>query len=1473
MAKIAYNVDTNTKLLDVQKQFIGGLKTVDTDDALGDVYLRDVENISISEFGFLERRYGLIKEDLEADFLNGNEVKIQGYFEYRKGNIYDQILFINGSLYLNKDYTGWRKVTTLYQQPNLRYLEDIEFAELGFTRNDDGVLEFNAPFNHNRDIEATLIDDTMYIFTGVYPLKYTGTGQFEPFFEFLPEFLDLSIYSHNLMVYDNRTAYATGTVIPASGATVVTGLEAPEITAVGSAPLIANTQNQGAIFTIDLKYNIPSGNEYGTSFTSYLDGSTVRFSQINTTSGVSYSTGGYLEMFPRVYYRATGIGAGDFEWIRIEDKDLVYPQRNNRDRTITNDETRFQIKTNADGYFDATADAKTATGVNPILTGGAAVTSTDPYQIKIMSMVTGLYDIKVELVFRYSGFKQDGTTTQYLFEVEDIHVPSTILESVQFNIADIDFNELAREAKALWSCNRVINHYGKLMAYGSLYKPERVFVGHPSDNEYFPEFFTLDFETDTDEIIQRISPFMNILVVQTAGHTWGLKGIDALVESENPYQQFMINPLYGTIAPKSVRPVRNQLYFLSKEGIVSLNSLFANDNQYNIKHIDTNIKNIVPQDTQACAIQYDDQYWIHFPNEDNGMTLRYYIDKKAWVKDTLFEYNGLQEVIENRGEADILKFNSLANFPVTGNTVKIYVANDTGKVYNWVPAYNGYDEVLNPTITNSPKLSEINFNGVHKFIRTDEGLVMLSNPIQLISGQNYRFIKMIVDESIPTDIGEVPRTLFETSYLNQGYPFHYKKYLEQKLDFTIQNEYHKAKEPIIVQDGLSTQNQTIVLDKVNLLKNHSYKVSADKGNIIGVSIAYFKKRGSFGTADVTGVQYLEAPGQVTIVNLYPSSGQAILTWTDLGNETRYIVEYKKAIDDWTGSNVFIQNFDANITLANISGLIAGVEYDFRIKAENNVGPGPYSTESSITIPVQNPIGPSQPGTGTPPGATETTAVPTILGVSTTTSSVTFRVRNNDDDQATVFYYITGGSVNSVVLDADGGSASNISYTGLAAGSYQITAYAQADGENASANVNFPFTISQFEQIPPAPSNLSLNPISFNRVDASWVDNASNEQGFRLRIVGTDGSDSGLFTINSPQTTFVNYQFTGLSENTGYTVYVSAYNSAGDSTQINAQTITPSEPEVTTTVEPSILDLSTGETTVTFRVRNNDASSVTWYYEINDSTPDLNGGTLASGAISSFIELPNEQSNINLTSNTSYTLYVTAQASGEAISTPATQPFTTQSSVSPPETPTAVSWSSFSNQVGFQWQDNSDNENDFEIQMHYNSSYTSQYRTIFANANNTGTTTESVADGTYYARIRARNDAGAQTSGWSNFPGSVTVSASAPSCDPAGTYYGFFCSGTTKVSEYADGNCGIDQVLEYDSTDCGYTPPPTYYTVTYTVRDSFYASRQVLAGQLASSAGVPADPTDPQGGFFAGWSPNPETTTVNSAITIDAIFFG
>ena len=52
MARFRYDVNTQTKLLDIHKQFQGGLKTVDTDDSLKTIFLRQAENLELSEYGF-----------------------------------------------------------------------------------------------------------------------------------------------------------------------------------------------------------------------------------------------------------------------------------------------------------------------------------------------------------------------------------------------------------------------------------------------------------------------------------------------------------------------------------------------------------------------------------------------------------------------------------------------------------------------------------------------------------------------------------------------------------------------------------------------------------------------------------------------------------------------------------------------------------------------------------------------------------------------------------------------------------------------------------------------------------------------------------------------------------------------------------------------------------------------------------------------------------------------------------------------------------------------------------------------------------------------------------------------------------------------------------------------------------------------------------------------------------------------------
>jgi hypothetical protein len=170
---------------------------------------------------------------------------------------------------------------------------------------------------------------------------------------------------------------------------------------------------------------------------------------------------------------------------------------------------------------------------------------------------------------------------------------------------------------------------------------------------------------------------------------------------------------------------------------------------------------------------------------------------KAWMKDTYFEYNGLQTIITNEGEP-------------------------------------------NEKISYVPQLSPTVFNGVHKYLREDEKLVLITNPMkQVFSGddeeddQNYRINRLYVDYTIATDLKELPRTLFETSFLDQGRPFNEKKYIEEKMDFTIQNEYHLGKEPIfrdedlVINDtvgGVVPSVKIYTMDHLPLQKNHDYEV-------------------------------------------------------------------------------------------------------------------------------------------------------------------------------------------------------------------------------------------------------------------------------------------------------------------------------------------------------------------------------------------------------------------------------------------------------------------------------------------------------------------------------------------------------------------------------------------------------------------------------------------------------------------------
>lgn len=861
MARQNYNVNTQAKLLDLYGQFNGGLKTVDTDDSLKTFFLRQAENVSISEFGFLEKRYGLSKkrklnfvnESDEAVSFNSNDI-VQGHFKFNYGAKTDEFIAIDGYLYKREhgESNFKRVVSFVLDTTNFKYPQRI--VE-GSVVSDLPPNFVNGVFQNTREIGFARIEDKLYIFTGSYPLIYSRTdlatgqahnpdvGKFYVMPYYVPNFSEIASLGQgvNLLISDFDRVYGYDDLDLSTQLTDIDGtytlgsrpdIRIKEQTYAPLVPFVKNAETQ-LRFELALDLNVPkeavtpyvsdgtqtyvfqSGDfvegAYYTIFDDQ-DGAITPTSQGVTCGGldekVAYNGVYYdcvwngsnnradIQIFPRVYYKP--FGAGESSYVEVTDSQLL-----KRFFFTNSDETseehnhgfpegyenlwgeRNEGKNVPIGYYDGSW-VSTLTDVESDSQALDYNQATDKpnMAVELTGIPTGIWDFKIDVVFQHII-----ETSHNVFSEEEsyeIVTTSAIFERVTVTETQLSGTEVI-PSKALWSCNKVMVHYDKLLAYGSTTAPETLFVSDPTEKNWFPQTARIKFDTDEDEPIQAITSFMQILVVQSESKTWGLKGtqssvIAAQTTGEALYEVFDISPVYGTIAPKSVRPVRNRLYFLSKEGIVELNSLYAVDYRYNVNELDRNIKNIVPRDRNAVAIQHDYQYWINFP--ETNQTLRYYIDKGAWVKDT-------------------------------------------------------YGVDTNDDYSDNRYL----FDGVHKYISKDGVLTFITNLTGLDTDPaELGVYEITVDKTLPSDFSKNFKSTFETANLNQGYPFHQKKYLETRLDFTLQNEYNLGKQPM---DKFNEVRQAAYHQfRAIILPHHEYELGYEESVISNVTAVQFSLDGT-----------------------------------------------------------------------------------------------------------------------------------------------------------------------------------------------------------------------------------------------------------------------------------------------------------------------------------------------------------------------------------------------------------------------------------------------------------------------------------------------------------------------------------------------------------------------------------------------------------------------------------------------------
>ncbi len=262
-----------------------------------------------------------------------------------------------------------------------------------------------------------------------------------------------------------------------------------------------------------------------------------------------------------------------------------------------------------------------------------------------------------------------------------------------------------------------------------------------------------------------------------------------------------------------------------------------------------------------------------------------------------------------------------------------------------------------------------------------------------------------------------------------------------------------------------------------------------------------------------------------------SSSQIDLTWTPpiSGSVTNYRIERQSPGGVFTE----IANNVTTPAYSNTTGLVAGTQYSYQVRACNSAGCSAYSPPASTQT--------------VPDVPSKLTAIPANSfqidlawsGAAGTVSTYEIERRNGNAGNFALIGSVAGG----VLSYSDGTLAPDSQY------GYRVRTCA---GTSCSAYSNIANAKTPKLAKPGTPGSLSANAVSPSRIDLAWTPGAGTvswqiiERSLpRLAFVQID-------SIGGSATTYAN---TGLSDSTTYTYRVSACNAAGCSGHSNTATAT------------------------------------------------------------------------------------------------------------------------------------------------------------------------------------------------------------------------------------------------------------------------------------------------------------------------------
>ncbi len=258
-----------------------------------------------------------------------------------------------------------------------------------------------------------------------------------------------------------------------------------------------------------------------------------------------------------------------------------------------------------------------------------------------------------------------------------------------------------------------------------------------------------------------------------------------------------------------------------------------------------------------------------------------------------------------------------------------------------------------------------------------------------------------------------------------------------------------------------------------------------------------------------------------------------LTWSDnSNNENGFRVE--RAVGT-SGAFAEIDVIAEDLTSYASTGLLADTEYCYRVRAFNAEGDSAYTNESCATTPSTTTAPLGAPSDLV---AVENGSQVDLSWIDNATAEVGFDVERSTTGPTGAFSRLAAFAGVDVETYTDTSPADG------AENCYRVRAGRSLADLGDFSNVACVDLGGGPVVIPAAPTALSATTVNSGRIDLAWLDNADNENGYRIERAA---SAAGPFTqIDITGADVTSYSSTNLSPETEYCYRVQAYNGAGDS---------------------------------------------------------------------------------------------------------------------------------------------------------------------------------------------------------------------------------------------------------------------------------------------------------------------------------------